>query len=118
MRSSGTRLWGQTLLISAGSSARTLSGRSLFTADSALTIANELEAEISEGRRHTNVVVRIHGTYIGRFGIRRNRNVGHDYIPRQIYVTTSEALGLARCSLYKADYERILKDRGKLPPDS
>ena len=46
-----------------------------------------LEAEISEGSKHTNVVVRIEGTYIGRFGIRRNRNVGHDYIPRQIYVT-------------------------------
>ena len=95
-----------------------MSGRSLLTADSALTIANKLEAEISEGRKHTNVVVRIHGTYIGRFGIRRNMNAGHDYIPKQIYVTMRDALGLARCRLYKADYERILKDRGKLPPDS
>ena len=89
----------------------------MLTADSALTIANKLQAEISEGIKHTNVVVRIEGTYIGRFGIRRNRNVGHDYIPRQIYVTMKEALGLARCSLYRADYERILKERGKLPPD-
>ena len=95
-----------------------MSGHSLFTADSALTIANKLEAEISDGRKHTNVVVRINGIYIGRFGIRRNAKVGHDYIPRQIYVSTKEALGPARCSLYKADYERILKDRGKLPPDS
>ena len=95
-----------------------MSGRSLLTADSALTIANKLEAEISEGRKHTNVVVRIHGTYIGRFGIRRNTDAGHDYIPRQIHVTMMEALGLARCSLYKADYERSLKDRGKLPADS
>ena len=89
----------------------------MLTADSALTIANKLQAEISEGRKHTNVVVRIDGTYIGRFGIRRGRNFGHDYIPRQIYVTMREALGLARCSLYRADYERILKERGKLPPD-
>ena len=89
----------------------------MLTADLALIIANKLQAEISEGSKHTNVVVRIDGTYIGRFGIRRNRNVGHDYIPRQIYVTMKEALGLARCSLYRADYERILKERGKLPPD-
>ena len=89
----------------------------MLTADSALTIANKLQAEISEGRKHTNVVVRIDGTYIGRFGIRRGRNLGHDYIPRQIYVTMKEALGLVRCNLYKADYERILKERGKLPPD-
>ena len=88
----------------------------MLTADSALMIANKLQAEISEGSKHTNVVVRIEGTYIGRFGIRRNRKVGHDYIPRQIYVTMKEALGLARCSLYRADYERILKERGKLPP--
>lgn len=86
----------------------------MFTANSALEIARKLEAEISEGRKHTNVVVRINGTYIGRFGIRRNADTGHDYIPRQIQVTTKQALGLARCTLYKADYERILKDQGKL----
>ena len=88
----------------------------MLTADLALIIANKLQAEISEGSKHTNVVVRIDGTYIGRFGIRRNSNVGHDYIPRQIHMTMKEALGLARCSLYRADYERILKERGKLPP--
>ena len=92
-----------------------MSGHSLFFADSALTIANKLEAEISEGRKHAKAVIRINGTYIGQFGIRRSKNVGHDYIPKQIHVTTKEALGLARCSLYKQDYERILKDRGKLP---
>lgn len=92
-----------------------MSGLSLFTAASALTIATKLEAEISEGRRHTNVVVRIEGTYIGRFGIRRNKSVGHDYIPRQIQTTTKMALGLARCSHYKEDYERDLRERGKLP---
>ena len=43
--------------------------------------------------------------------------VGHNYIPRQIYITMREALELARCSLYKEDYERILKERGRLPPD-
>jgi hypothetical protein len=90
----------------------------LFTADSAFTIARKLGVEISEGRKHMNAVVRIEGTYIGRFGIRRGSNAGHDYIPRQIHVTTKEALGLARCSLYKADYKRSLKDQGKLPPES
>lgn len=77
-------------------------------------IARKLEAEISEGRRHTNVVIRIGGSYIGRFGIRRDAGTGHDYIPRQIQVTTKQALDLARCTLSKADYERILRDQGKL----
>ena len=93
-------------------------GRSLLTAKSAFTIANKLEAEITEGRKHTGVVVRIRGAYIGRFGICRSRDAGHDYIPKQIHVTMREALGLARCTLYKADYEKILESRGQLPPES
>ena len=84
-----------TPLSSAASSSRTLARRSpLFTADSALAIANKLEAEISEGRKHTNAVVRIDGTYIGRFGIRRDSNTGHDYIPRQILRHDAGGAGL------------------------
>ena len=95
-----------------------MSGRSLFTADSALAIANKLDADVLKGRRkHIGVVVRIKGTYIGRYGIRRGSNSGHDYIPRQLQTTTRVALGLARCTHYKEDYERDLRDRGKLPPD-
>ena len=95
-----------------------MSGRRILTADSAFAIADKLDAEVSEGRNHTKAVVRINGVYIGQFGIRRNKKVGHDYIPRQIYVTMKQALELARCSLYKADYVRILKEQGKLPSDS
>ena len=102
-------------LSSAGSCVRTLPGHSLLTAHSAITIAHKLDAEITEGRRHTNAVVRVDGTYIGRFGIRRGSNAGHDYIPSQIRVTMREALGLARCTLYMADYKKILKERHNLP---
>ena len=74
-----------------------MSGRSLLTADSALTIANKLDAEISEGRKHTNVVVRVRGTYIGRFGIRRDSKAGHDYIPkRRSALAIGELLALKR----------------------
>ena len=78
----------------------------------------KLDAEISEGRKHTVVVAGINGTNVGWFGVRRNKQVGHGYIPKQIQVTMEEALGLARCNLYKADYESILRARGKLPADS
>ena len=94
-----------------------MSGRRILTADSAFAIADKLDAEVSEGRNHTKAVVRINGVYIGQFGIRRNKKAGHDYIPRQIYVTMKQALELARCSLYKADYARILREQGKLPDD-
>lgn len=80
-------------------------------------IADKLDAEIIGGRKHEKAVVRVNGTYIGQFGIRRSKNVGHGYIPRQIGIRLNEAIGLARCHLYKEDYERILRERGKLPSD-
>ena len=54
--------------------------------------------------------------YIGRFGIRRNNDASHNFIPKQIGVTMREALGLARCTLYKQDDEASLRKSGKLPP--
>ncbi len=87
----------------------------MLTADSAVAIAKKLKAEIREGRGHTQVVVKIDGTYIGRFGIRRGKKgLGHNYIAKQIGVTMKEALGLARCTLYREDYERLLREQGKL----
>ena len=56
------------------------------TVDSAPKIANKLEGEISVGRKHATVVVRMNGTYIGRFGIHRDKKVGHAYIPKPIHV--------------------------------
>ncbi len=87
----------------------------MITGRSALKIAKKLDAEIKKGGKHDRAEVRIKGVYIGSFGIRRNKNLGHDFIPQQIHVATKDALGLAKCTLYKEDYEKILKERGKLP---
>lgn len=80
-----------------------------------MTIARKLGAEIREGRKHTKVVIRVNGSYIGQYGIRRHSTAGHDYIPRQIHVTTKEALGIARCTLDFVDYTMILRNNGYLP---
>jgi hypothetical protein len=92
-----------------------LSGRSLLGTREAEAIARKLDAEVSAGRKHTLAKVRINGVYIGQFGIRRGTDVGHDYIPRQSHVTARQALELARCTLYKNDYEALLVAQGKLP---
>ena len=93
-----------------------MSGHKVLTGAAAVAIAEKLDAEISEGRKHTGAVIRINGTYIGRFGIRRNKDASHNYIPAQIGITMREALGLALCTLYKPDYEKILRKNRKLPP--
>jgi hypothetical protein len=91
-----------------------LGKRSFLMTDDAELIATKLGAEISEGRKHVIAKVRVDGVYIGQFGIRRGANVGHDYIPRQIHVTTRQALSLARCTLYLDGYRSILIDQGIL----
>lgn len=62
--------------------------------------------------------MRIEGTQVGQFGLRRGKKSGHNFIPQQIHVTRQQALDLARCNLDKAGYVRILKERGELPSDS
>jgi hypothetical protein len=79
-------------------------------------IAQKLEAEITDGRKHAIAKIRCNGVYVGQFGIRRGTNLGHDYIPRQIFVTTRQALELARCTIYKEDYIALLTAQGRLPP--
>ena len=110
------RPWGLTPPNNYVSFARTLAGRKVLTYGAAVTIARKLDAEISEGRKHTSAVIRIDGTYIGRFGLRRDTDASHNYIPKQIGITMKDALGLARCTLYKPDYEERLRNRRKLPP--
>jgi hypothetical protein len=80
-----------------------------------LRIAAKLDAELTEGRKHTRAVVRLKGNYVGSYGIRRGTGLGHDYVPGQIQATTRQALDLARCPLSKADFIELLVAQGKLP---
>jgi hypothetical protein len=93
-----------------------LSRRSLLTEREADQIAAKLDAEVMEGRKHSKVVVRLNGHYVGQFGIRRGTNVGHDYIPKQIHATARQALDLAKCPLSKPDFIALLIKGGVLPP--
>ena len=56
--------------------------------------------------------MRVDGAYVGAFGIRRGRNTGHDYIPKQIQTSMQQAIGLDRCHVSKEDYEETLRRKG------
>jgi hypothetical protein len=78
-------------------------------------IADKLSAEIEEGRKHTQAIVRWQGKIVGKYGIRRgSRETSHDFIPRQLSITFREALNLARCPLSREEYFELLRSRGKL----
>ena len=87
-----------------------------LTADEAERIAMKLNAESEERRGHKIAYVRWQGKFIASYGIRRaSKEVGHDYIPRQLFITMREALNLARCPLSRDEYFNLLRTRGKLP---
>jgi hypothetical protein len=89
--------------------------RSILSHREADKIASKLNAEIKHGTDHDIAIVRVNGVEVGRFGIRRAMNVGHDYLPRQIGTNMKNALGLARCSENRPEYEAALKSKSLYP---
>lgn len=85
---------------------------SVLTAREALAIAKKLDAELSEGRKHLRVTVRLNDQLVGSYGIRRGGNLPHDFVPRQTHATTRQAIDLARCPLTKEAFAAILVQQG------
>ncbi len=83
-----------------------------------MAIAKKLGADITNGRAHQNAIVTIGDTIVATFGIRHDRRSGHGHIPKRLHVNLRTALGLARCPISRANYERILRDQGQLAVDS
>ena len=91
-------------------------GPRILDRESALAIAKKLDADIDTSRgKHDRAIVELDGAVVARFGIRRGKRDGHGHIPKQLSVSLREALELARCHLYKADYKMILGEKGLLP---
>ena len=89
---------------------------STFTKTEAEQIANKLDAEISKGRKHDLAQIRWQGQVVASYGIRRGKkDLGHDYIPKQIFISIRETLDLARRPLSRDAYFEILRSKGVLP---
>jgi hypothetical protein len=92
-----------------------LGKRSLLNADDAENIALKLGAEITEGRKHTRVLVRLNGQFVGQYSVRRGSGeLGHDFIPRQIQATIREAIDLSRCPLSREGFIAKLVERASI----
>ena len=82
--------------------------------DLALKIAKKLDATLSEGSAHQLAEIYHQGVLIGSFGIRRSskKNIGHDYIPREIHLNMHRTKLLGRCPFTKADYIEEMQKKG------
>lgn len=87
-----------------------------FSRKDALKIARKLGAEIKDGRKHPQVVVRYQNYVIGQFGIQRaSQEKDHKWIPRQIHLSRQKTEELCRCTFGKDDYFELLRNKGILP---
>jgi hypothetical protein len=90
-----------------------------FTQVHAQRIAEKLEADFRQGKSHKIATICYCGHVVAEYGIRRSsREVGHNFIPKDLHVSRRETEGLAQCWLSKDDYFELLRQQGKLPePD-
>jgi len=88
----------------------------ILTSREAGEIARKLGANIDEGRKHAKVKIRWQGRIVASYNIRRGSGeTSHDYIPKQTFISSRQALDLARCPLSRDQYFEILRSKGKLP---
>ena len=89
----------------------------MLTQGDARKIAKKIEAEIEIRGSHDIAVFRYEGKRITQFGIRRSsKDVPHDYISNQLFVTYKQCCALRDCPLSLDGYVKILREKGKCGP--
>ena len=87
----------------------------MFNQDDAWAIAEKLEAKIESGRAHELAVFRYQGKRIADFGIRRaSQEKGHDYIPKELFLTPRQCRDFRRCSMTLKAYVELLVEKGHI----
>ena len=87
----------------------------MLTQGDAQRIAIKLNADIERRRKHDLAIFRYEGKRITQFGIRRgSKELPHDYIPNQLFITNKQCHDLRDCPLTLSEYVRILKEKGKI----
>lgn len=89
-----------------------------ITKELALKIASKLEADIRKRRNKTHDIALIYfdEKLIAQFGIRRGskKDLGHDHIPSQVFLSPNQTKQLGRCPLLREDWINILREKGRL----
>src|ERR1051325_2216278 len=92
-----------------------MSRKTILNKTHAEVIAEKLGATYKEGRDHTLAILYVNNVRIGQFGIRRGSKkdqLGHDYIPQQIFFPSGQCLKLAQCTLNRPDWVKSLQEQG------
>lgn len=87
----------------------------LFNTQDAKEIAKKLNATLLAQKKHDLAQFWHNGKLIGWYGIRRGRNLPHDYIPEQLHITPNQCKKFKVCTLTLQELVEILKGRGLIP---
>ncbi len=88
----------------------------IITKELAIKIAKKLEAELREEKAHTYADIFHKDRLVTSFGIRRGseKDKGHDYVQRNLWISGHQAKLLAACPLTRDDWLKILEKKGLL----
>ena len=88
----------------------------MLTIQDGLKIAQKLDAQVREGKKHTLVTVHIDDFFVGTYGLSRgSRERSHYHIAKQLGgISPRQARSLSSCSLSKEEYVEIIRDKGLL----
>lgn len=79
-------------------------------------IAKKLEAQTQEKSGHEFVDVYVDGLWVTSLGIRRGRTESHGHIPKQLWISVTEALRLGTCKMSRTEWIAIGRAKGKIDP--
>ena len=93
----------------------------IITKELALKIVKKLGATKidSRSKAHDEYSVDHEGVHLAIIRIRRgsDKDLGHDYLPRNLHVSPHQARDLAQCPWSRDDFLRCLREKGLLPEE-
>ena len=93
----------------------------IITKELAQKIVKKLQAKRANTKNaaHDEYSVEEGGQFIAIISIRRgsNKDLGHDFIPEELHISTGQAKRLAQCPWKRTDYIRHLREQGILPAE-
>jgi len=86
----------------------------ILNGENARAIARKLKAEIvTRKKAHDLAIVYHDGLVIAKFGIRRGRkDLGHDHIMGDVYLSPNGARRLAECPMSREDWIELMSEKG------
>ena len=88
-----------------------------ITTEHAKTVASKLACRLNEASAHTVAEVFEGGLLVARFGIRRGSGeLGHGHLPSELHLRRMECKQLYECTMDRAGYIQLMRDRGEIPP--